>query len=67
MCRALGIQDLSAKISRSTNRMNVVKAVMQGLRSQKLPDVIARGRGIKLADVRKVYYNGANMGSSKHF
>ncbi|KAI5806695.1 ribosomal protein S5, C-terminal domain-containing protein [Peziza echinospora] len=67
MCRALGIQDLSAKISRSTNRMNVVKAVMHGLRSQKLPDVIARGRGIKLADVRKVYYNGANMGSSSHF
>ncbi|KAF8461427.1 ribosomal protein S5, C-terminal domain-containing protein [Kalaharituber pfeilii] len=62
MCRCLGITDLSAKITRSRNRMNVVKAVMEGLRNQKLPDTIARGRGIKLADVRRVYYNGSNMG-----
>ena len=90
ICRCLGITDLSAKITRSRNRMNVIKAVLEGLRNQKRPgtaslpgighpsklqdtsianesmlfcylDTIARGRGIKLADVRKVYYNGANV------
>lgn len=37
MCRCLGIQDLSAKLTRSRNRMNVIKAVLEGLRNQKLP------------------------------
>lgn len=67
MCRCLGIQDLSAKITRSRNRMNVIKAALEGLRNQRLPDTIARGRGLKLADVRKVYYNGSNLGGPSSY
>jgi len=38
--------------------MNTVKATMQALLSQKNPEDIARARGKKLVDVRKVYYAG---------
>lgn len=53
-----GINDLAARVTRSRNPMNTIKATMQALLSQKLPDEIARGLGRKLVDVRKVYYNG---------
>jgi small subunit ribosomal protein S5 len=59
MCRCLGIQDLSARVTRSRNPMNVIKTFMKALKSQKLPEVIARGRGKKFVDVRKVYYGGS--------
>jgi small subunit ribosomal protein S5 len=39
--------------------MNVIKTFMQALKSQKLPETIARGRGRKLVDARKVYYGGS--------
>ena len=58
MCRCAGIQDLSAKVTRSRNKMNTIKATLQALLSQRLPDEEARARGRKLVDVRKVYYNG---------
>jgi small subunit ribosomal protein S5 len=58
MARAAGIQDLAAKVPRSRNKMNTVKATYQALLKQKMPDEIARGRGKKLVDVRKVYYGG---------
>lgn len=59
MCRAAGIWDLSAKLPRSRNPMNTVKAAYQALLGQPNPEEIARGRGKKLVDVRKVYYGGA--------
>lgn len=58
MCKLAGIQDLSAKVTRSRNPMNVIKTFMMALRKQRLPEVIARGRGKKFVDVRKVYYDG---------
>ncbi|KAG9239107.1 putative 37S ribosomal protein S5, mitochondrial [Amylocarpus encephaloides] len=58
MCRAAGIQDIAAKVPRSRNKMNTVKATYQALMSQRIPDEVARGRGKKLVDVRKVYYGG---------
>ncbi|KAI9834128.1 MAG: 28S ribosomal protein S5, mitochondrial [Phylliscum demangeonii] len=58
MCRCAGISDLAARTVRSRNPMNVVKATYAALRSQRLPEDIARGRGLKLVDVRKVYYGG---------
>lgn len=58
MARAAGLQDLSARVPRSRNKMNTVKATYAALMSQRIPDEIARGRGIKLVDVRKVYYAG---------
>lgn len=38
--------------------MNTVKAAYEALMSQRNPDDIARARGKKLVDVRKVYYSG---------
>lgn len=38
--------------------MNTVKATLQALKRQRLPEEIARARGKKLVDVRKVYYAG---------
>ncbi|QDS74617.1 hypothetical protein FKW77_008822 [Venturia effusa] len=58
VCRSAGIQDLSARSIRSRNPMNTVKATFEALTSQILPDDIARARGRKLVDLRKVYYAG---------
>jgi len=58
MARAAGIHDLAARVPRSRNPMNTVKATYQALMKQRIPDEIARGRGKKLVDVRKVYYGG---------
>ncbi|KAI4126352.1 MAG: hypothetical protein LQ338_003788 [Usnochroma carphineum] len=58
ICRCAGIQDLAARVPRSRNHMNTVKATVQALLSQRLPEEIARARGRKLVDVRKVYYGG---------
>ena len=59
MCRAGGIHDLSSHIPRSRNPMNTVKATYKALMNQPDPEEIAKGRGKKLVDVRKVYYGGA--------
>ncbi|TVY22853.1 37S ribosomal protein, mitochondrial [Lachnellula hyalina] len=58
MARAAGIQDLAARVPRSRNKMNTVKATYEALMKQRIPDEVARGRGKKLVDVRKVYYAG---------
>ncbi|OJJ79561.1 mitochondrial 37S ribosomal protein uS5m [Aspergillus glaucus CBS 516.65] len=58
MCRAAGIHDLAARVERSRNPMNTVKAAYEALMSQRNPEDIARARGKKLVDVRKVYYSG---------
>ncbi|KAL8706801.1 MAG: hypothetical protein Q9225_007914 [Loekoesia sp. 1 TL-2023] len=58
ICRCAGIQDLAARVTRSRNHMNTVKATIQALLSQRLPEEIARARGRKLVDLRKVYYGG---------
>ncbi|VBB78014.1 Putative mitochondrial SSU ribosomal protein S5 precursor [Podospora comata] len=61
ICRAAGIYDLSARVPRSRNPMNTVKATFEALFNQKDPEEIAMGRGRKLVDVRKVYYGGATQ------
>ena len=58
MCRCAGIQDLAARVTRSRNPMNTIKATLEALQSQRIPDEVARARGKKLVDVRKVYYGG---------
>ncbi|KAL4872644.1 hypothetical protein BDV12DRAFT_161909 [Aspergillus spectabilis] len=58
MCRAAGIHDIAARVDRSRNHMNTVKAAYQALMSQRNPEDVARARGKKLVDVRKVYYSG---------
>ncbi|KAK6495489.1 28S ribosomal protein S5, mitochondrial [Arthrobotrys musiformis] len=59
ICRCAGISDLAARVERSRNPMNVIKATVQALMAQKTPDAIARGRGKKIVDVRKAYYGRA--------
>ena len=56
--RAVGIQDIAAKMPRARNPMNSVKACVEALTSQKDPEELAIGRGKKFVDVRKVYYGG---------
>lgn len=56
--RAVGIQDIAAKMPRGRNPMNSVKACVEALTNQPDPEEIAIGRGKKLVDVRKVYYGG---------
>ncbi|KAF3907614.1 hypothetical protein AA313_de0204788 [Arthrobotrys entomopaga] len=56
MSRPPGISDLAARVTRSRNPMNVIKATVQALTMQKTPDFIARGRGKKIVDVRRAYY-----------
>jgi small subunit ribosomal protein S5 len=58
LARAAGISDLSARTPRSRNKMNVVKAAFQALMNQRLPEDVAKSRGRKMVDVRKVYYGG---------
>lgn len=60
MCRAAGIHDLAARVDRSRNPMNTVKAAYEALMSQRNPEDVARARGKKMVDVRKVYYAGRN-------
>jgi small subunit ribosomal protein S5 len=38
--------------------MNTCKAFFEAVTTQKVPDDIARSRGRKLVDLRKVYYDG---------
>lgn len=59
MARLAGIHDLAAKVGRSRNPMNTVRATYYMLLNQPDPDQIAIGRGKKLVDVRKVYYGGS--------
>jgi small subunit ribosomal protein S5 len=58
VCKCAGISDLAAKVTRARNPMNIVKATVEALLKQKDPEDIARARGKKLVDVRKVYYAG---------
>ena len=46
ICRCAGIHDLAARVGRSRNPINTVKATFEALTSQ------------KLVDLRKVYYDG---------
>ncbi|KAL4887512.1 ribosomal protein S5, C-terminal domain-containing protein [Aspergillus karnatakaensis] len=64
MCRAAGITDIAARVDRSRNHMNTVKAAYKALMSQRNPEDVARARGKKLVDVRKVYYSGKAMAES---
>lgn len=58
ICECAGIKDLSAKVYKSRNEMNIAKGVLEALTSnQKTLDEIALGRGKKLVDVRNTYYS----------
>ncbi|KAL8785043.1 MAG: hypothetical protein Q9195_008803 [Heterodermia aff. obscurata] len=58
ICKCAGLSDLAARVYRSRNPMNTIKATMKALLSQQIPEDVARARGKKLVDVRRVYYAG---------
>lgn len=52
-----GIKDLSAKVYKSRNQMNIAKGTIEALtRGQKTLEEIALQRGKKVVDVKKIYY-----------
>lgn len=57
ICQAAGIKDMSGKIFKSRNRMNVIKGFIEALSKQNSLEDLAAGRGKKMVDLRKVYYS----------
>jgi len=57
VCRCAGITDIGAKVRGSMNGINIVKAVIEALRAQKLPETIAKQRGMHVIDIRERYFN----------
>ena len=52
-CEVVGIKDIVAKSLGSSNPLNVLRACMKGLKSQKTPKKIAAQRGKKIAEITK--------------
>ena len=53
VCEVVGIKDIVAKSLGSSNPINVLRACMKGLKSQKTPKYIAAERGKKIAEIIK--------------
>ena len=53
VCEVVGIKDIVAKSLGSSNPLNVLRACMKGLKSQKTPKYIAAKRGKKIAEITK--------------
>ena len=51
VCEVLGVQDVVAKSLGSSNPHNVLKACVNGLKSQSSPKILAAIRGKKISDV----------------
>ena len=56
-CEVVGIKDIVAKSMGSSNPINVLRACIKGLRSQKSPKFIATLRGKKISDITKKRHN----------
>jgi small subunit ribosomal protein S5 len=52
-CEVVGIKDVVAKSLGSSNPINVLRACIKGLKSQKSPKFIANQRGKKIAEITK--------------
>ena len=50
-CEVLGIQDVVAKSLGSANPHNVLKACINGLKSQTSPKILSSIRGKKISDI----------------
>ena len=51
VCEVLGIQDVVAKSLGSSNPHNVLKACVNGLKSQNSPKILSAIRGKKISDI----------------
>eukprot|EP00835_Amoeboradix_gromovi_P002765 NODE_163_length_16507_cov_1.031814.p7 type:complete len:243 gc:universal NODE_163_length_16507_cov_1.031814:5307-6035(+) len=56
ICQCAGIVDIGAKLHGSTNVMNVCKAMIQALKSQRSIKDISIQRGINIVDLKSKYY-----------
>ncbi|VEU19586.1 DEKNAAC100023 [Brettanomyces naardenensis] len=56
LAQCAGIKDLSAKVYRSRNKMNVTKCAVEAFLKQKTNEEVAVERGKKVVNLRKVYY-----------
>ena len=52
-CEVLGIKDIVGKSMGSSNPINVLRACIKGLKSQKSPKYIASIRGKNIAEITK--------------
>ncbi|KAH3674830.1 hypothetical protein WICMUC_003033 [Wickerhamomyces mucosus] len=57
ICQLIGIKDLSAKIYKSRNPMNVCKGFIESLSNQQSLEELSLNRGKKIVDIRKTYYS----------
>lgn len=57
ICELAGIRDLSAKVYKSRNGMNIAKGVVEALTQGQSLDEVALARGKKIIDLRRAYYS----------
>lgn len=57
ICEVAGIKDLSGKIYKSRNGMNVCKGFIEALTKQQTLEELSHNRGKKIVDMRKTYYS----------
>lgn len=58
ICELAGIKDLGGKVYRSRNQMNVAKLAFEMLtKNQRTIEELAKERGKKIVDLRKIYYS----------
>ena len=58
ICACAGIKDVSGQVFGSKNGMNIIKAVMEAFKTQKLPSMITKERAKHVIDVREWYFHG---------
>jgi ribosomal protein S5 len=58
VCACAGLKDVSGQVFGSKNGMNIIKAVFEALKTQKLPEMIAKERGKHVIDVRERLFHG---------
>lgn len=57
ICECAGIKDLSGKVYKSRNGMNIAKGTVEALTQGRSLEELALGRGKKVIDLRKTYYS----------
>lgn len=57
VCVLAGLKDVSGQVFGSKNGMNIVKAVLEALKTQKVPSMIAKERGKHVIDVRERFFH----------
>jgi ribosomal protein S5 len=59
VCMLAGLKDVSGQVFGSKNGMNIIKAVLEALKTQKVPSMIAKERGKHVIDVRERFFHSS--------